>query len=90
LKALLDQHENPGIHVMIGAGRSSTCQTVAIGAAVYNIPCISYACTAIALSDKLTYPFFNRVVPPGMKKKNAQEKANWSLTSFLITYLTHA
>ena len=53
----------------------------------YNIPQISFAATADALSDKATYPFFSRVIPPNKFQAEAMVSLlvyfNWTYISTL-------
>ncbi|KAL9957701.1 hypothetical protein ACROYT_G034630 [Oculina patagonica] len=52
--------ESPKVDVYIGPGCSVACVPGAYIAAHWNIPMISWGCTASVLSDKTLYPYFVR------------------------------
>lgn len=62
LAILVDYYtiENPKVDVFIGPGCSVACVPGAYIAAHWNIPMISWGCTASVLSDKTLYPYFVR------------------------------
>ena len=62
LTVLVDYYtvENPKVDVFIGPGCSVGCIPGAYIAAHWNIPMISWGCTASVLSDKTLYPRFVR------------------------------
>ena len=47
---------------IIGGGCSVVCQPIALLAAAWNIPVVSWGCGSASLSDKATYPTFTRPV----------------------------
>ena len=62
LATLVDYYtiENPKVDVYIGPGCSVACVPGAYIAAHWNIPMVSWGCTATVLSDKTQYPYFVR------------------------------
>ena len=50
------------LDVFIGGGCSAVCEPVALVAAVWNMPHISWGCNSADLSDKHKYPSFSRTV----------------------------
>ena len=54
--------ETEDLDAIIGAACSVVCQPVAVLAAYWNIPSVSYAATSGLLSDKSMYPTFTRTV----------------------------
>ena len=62
LATLVDYYtiENPKVDVYIGPGCSVGCVPGAYIAAHWNIPMVSWGCTATVLSDKTLYPYFVR------------------------------
>ena len=62
LAILVDYYtvETPKVDVYIGPGCSVACVPGAYIAAHWNIPMISWGCTASVLSDKTLYPYFVR------------------------------
>lgn len=62
LAILVDYYtvESPKVDVYIGPGCSVACVPGAYIAAHWNIPMISWGCTASVLSDKTLYPYFVR------------------------------
>ena len=62
LEILADYYtvESPKVDVYIGPGCSAGCIPGAYLAAHWNIPMISWGCTASVLSDKTLYPYFVR------------------------------
>jgi ABC-type branched-subunit amino acid transport system substrate-binding protein len=75
---------------LIGAASSSVSMAVAGGPALTNkIPQISYSSTNALLSDKVTYPYFLRVVPPdslqGVALANIVSKFGWDQVATLAT-----
>ena len=62
LATLVDYYtiENPKVDVFIGPGCSVGCVPGAYIAAHWNIPMVSWGCTATVLSDKTLYPYFVR------------------------------
>ncbi len=49
------------LDAIIGDGCSVVCQPVALLAAAWRIPVVSWGCTSLSLSDKVAYPTFTRV-----------------------------
>lgn len=63
LAILIDYYqETPRVDVYIGPGCSEACIPGAYIAEHWNIPMISWGCTASALSDRTLYPYFVRTV----------------------------
>ena len=64
LAILVDYYtvESPRVDVFIGPDCSVGCVPGAYIAAHWNIPMISFGCTASVLSDKTLYPYFVRTV----------------------------
>ncbi len=63
LKAALDLWElAPVLHAYIGGGCSVVCKPVALIAAAWDIPYVSFGCTSNELSQKFEYPTFSRYV----------------------------
>lgn len=58
---------------LIGASTSSVSTPIASVAAAQGVPQISFSATSAALSNKASYPFFLRTLPPD----NLQAKALW-------------
>lgn len=52
------------LDAIIGGGCSIVCKPVALIAASFNIPFVSFGCNDDSLSDKVTYPTFTRTVGP--------------------------
>ena len=71
-----------GISGVLGAGFSSVSTAVARLLRLFRIPQISYASTADVLSDKSTYEYFLRTVPPDSLQAQALadiiEYFNWT------------
>ena len=71
-----------GISGVLGAGFSSVSTAVARLLRLFRIPQISYASTADILSDKSTYEYFLRTVPPDSLQAEALadivEHFNWT------------
>ena len=55
-------HFNTRPSAIIGGGCSIVCEPVALLAAAWNVPFISYGCTSHSLSNKFNYPTFSRSV----------------------------
>ena len=60
-KIIVDARQSAeGLHAMIGILVSGVCQSIALEAAAWNIPFVSYYCQSQFLSNKVLYPTFFR------------------------------
>jgi len=63
---------------LIGASTSSVSAPIATVSSAQKVPQISFSATSAALSNKASYPFFLRTLPPDSKQASAL--FNWLLT----------
>ena len=64
LKKTMDFWAHHGIDVIIGDGCSPVCIPVSMMASVWNIPMVSWGCSATSLSYHAVHDIFSRVVGP--------------------------
>jgi len=73
--------------VIIGGGCSGGCQTSALVAEAWQTPEIGWACTNIALSDKVAFPYFLRTTAPESAVAKVFsavcDEHNWKKISFV-------
>ena len=81
--------EDPIVDVYIGPGCSTGCLPSAFIAAHWNIPMISWGCSATDLSDKATYPYFVRTTGTftgaGDLMRALMERYNWKRLGIMAT-----
>lgn len=63
-RTALELVQNVGVHVVIGGGSSAISSSAQTVCALAGVPQIAYSATSPLLSDRISFPTFNRVVPP--------------------------
>ena len=80
MQQVIKFHEE-GIQIIFGHTTSMTATTTVKGGTVFNLIQSSYSATSAELSNRVTYKYFSRVVPPD----NVQIKAIMALLDHLYT-----